>query len=899
MSIISGGLRSLLAAVAAVAVTSTMCFESMSLRAQQRRSIDTTADTAATFNIPAQPLASALNRFGDVTGLQIVYAASLAEGRQSSALVGVFKAQDALARLLANTGLEFRFTDAHTVIIQAGRNSSETRTLGPVRVEGSSRTGTAGTNGSTDPTATEGTRSYTSSALSIASKLPQSIKDTPQSVSVITQQRMQDQNLTDFTSAMNQATGVTLVTTNSLQSTFYSRGFAINNIQIDGGAPLAMNLVAPDGSSSHYFPLIDMAQYDHVEVLRGADGLFNGYGDPSGSVNLTRKRPLDHAQEVVEGQIGSWNNYRAVVDATAPLAFDGRLRGRAVMSYEDQDYFYDTATNSHTLLYGILETDLTPSTLVSAGLSFTRQDSLPWIGGLPRYQNGADLKLPRSACLCSGWSRWNFETTEVFAQAEQHLGENWSLKLNLTRNDQESHQKYSSITGTVNPVTGSGPTFLGTMADYASVQTLADFTVNGAFELFGQRQQIVFGGNWQDLDSGGLNTYGALYAKGRAVDVFNFKPSDPAYAEPAASELSGRYPEWGVTQWGAYVNARLTFWGPLHLITGLRVSHYQFDRITETICTSADVAVVSSRCTAAGQVRGAPNVKNYGSHDTSWPPTVSLVYDLRKNLSLYASYTDIYLSQATFADQAHNPLDPVTGSNYEAGLKVEGFGGKLNATIAAYRIEQKNQAVSDGGYVPLPNFVACCYRNGNQVNLSRGIDAEVTGALLPGLQMSAGYTYNINEYRGSDYYASYYGDAYDGPRNLSLVSRVPKHLLKLWTSYQFQGGEQLRRLSVSGGVNAQTASYNAGSACIDYTYGTSPTGSPTATCTRSVPYNYTQGAYAIFSGRLAYKLDSRWSAAFNVNNVTNRLYYQTTGSSSGGNWYGEPRNVVLTLRGSF
>src|SRR5262249_23719626 len=148
-----------------------------------------------------------------------------------------------------------------------------------------------------------------------------------------------------------------------------------------------------------FVPQIDMAMYDHVEVLRGSDGLFNGYGAPGGVVSLTRKRPLDHSQVIVDGLVGSWNNYRTVIDATGPLGFGGKLRGRGVLSYEDQNYFYDTASNDKTVAYGILEYDLSPATTLSAGFSSTRQDTVPFVVGLPRYESGADLRLPRDTCL--------------------------------------------------------------------------------------------------------------------------------------------------------------------------------------------------------------------------------------------------------------------------------------------------------------------------------------------------------------------------------------------------------------------------------------------------------------------------------------------------------------------
>ncbi|MEJ1964521.1 MAG: TonB-dependent siderophore receptor [Gammaproteobacteria bacterium] len=762
----------------------------------------------------------------------------------------------------------------------------------PCEWRGATSADLAGINGSKDPTATEGTKSYTSSALSVASKSAQSIKDTPQSVSVITQQRMQDQNLTDFNSIMNQTTGVTVVAGNGsgtdagINSSFYSRGFQINSIQIDGGAPLATSL--SNGNTFYYYPQIDMAMYDHVEILRGADGVFNGYGTPSGSVNLARKRPLDHSQVVLDAQVGSWDNYRTVLDATAPLGFDGRLRGRAVMSYQDQKYFYDVASSDHTLAYGILEADLTPSTTLSGGFSYTRQDSSPWVGGLPRYSDGDDLHLPRSTCLCFDWNRWNFTTKEAFAQVDQGFGDNWKLNLKVTRNDQQSHQKVGISNGTINFVSGVGPKLYANLLDFEARQTLIDFTVDGAFELFGHKQQIVVGGSWQNVSGGHLD-HPSLFSPAPALDVFHFDPNNIVYREPGASEVSAVNPAYWQKQWGMYANLRLTLLEPLHLITGLRYSQYDFETISQDICITQYIPL--GLCNNLGQPWGTPSKQGYRDHDINWPPTVSLVYDLRKNWSVYGSYTDIYQPQANYLDYNHDPIGPLTGSNMEAGLKYGGPDSKLNVSLAAYRIEQKNfPGLLGETYQDLGNNFYCCYDNdGDRVNLSQGADLEATGELLPGWQLFAGYTFNKNEAKGADAYSN---------RGKPLVSRAPRHLLKLWTSYQLEGGEWLHRLNVGGGVNAQTNSYNAGSVCVTYNY--DAIGNPT-TCARggTLNYDFTQGFYAVFSARLAFQIDSRWNAGLNINNITDRTYYQTVGSSSSSNWYGEPRNFTLTFRGNF
>ncbi|MEP9404077.1 TonB-dependent receptor plug domain-containing protein [Sphingomonas silueang] len=256
----------------------------------------------------------------------------------------------------------------NTATIACATTADGERVTGAVRVEGAQGSpyyggagvaaGVNGINGSRDVTATEGTKSFTSGALTIGSKVPQSIKDVPQSVSVLTSERIQQQGIQDYTQAVRQLPGITVVLgPTALQPIFYSRGFGINTIQFDGGAPLAL---------------------------------------------------------------------------------DGKLRGRLVMTCQDRRYFYDRAKDDKTLVYGIVELDATPITLLTAGVNYSRQNSLPWLSGLPRYLNGGEVELPRSTCLCMPWSRWTFDTTELFGSVEQKLGDDWTAKASLLRRRQRA-----------------------------------------------------------------------------------------------------------------------------------------------------------------------------------------------------------------------------------------------------------------------------------------------------------------------------------------------------------------------------------------------------------------------------------------------------------------------------
>lgn len=880
------------------------------------------ADEARSYAIPAGPLSQALQAYSAETGVQLVYSSALVEGLQSPGVSGRMSRAQALAALLAGTGLVGNLSgNTATISASAGTTEDGERVTSAVRVEGVQGSpyfggagvaaGVNGVNGSRDITATEGTGSFTSGALTIGSKVAQSIQDVPQSVSVLTSERMEQQNVTDFTTAMQQLPGITLVQgSSSLETNFYSRGFSVSNIQIDGGPPLS--------TSFGFYPQIDMSIYDHVEILRGSAGTFNGYGDPGGTVNLVRKKPLDHAQVLLEAQAGSWSNYRVVLDATSPLALDGRLRGRMVMTWQDMNHFYDVAEDSKEIVYGILQFDATPTTLLTLGGSYTNQNSTPWYNGLPRYQTGEDLNLPRSTALAFPWNRWDFSTTEIFGGVEQRFGEDWSLKVNLTYNDQDSTRKIGYSNGAVNPLTDAGPRLYGQYRLYSSEQFLVEGVLTGAFDLFGQRQELVIGINHSNTDSSGQTNYANMITSSSAapyqpypggplfctnvsicsagiatppINVFAFDPSNPLYTEPRNPLAQLYFREYGQSQTIAYANLRLTAFDRLHLMTGLRWSHYESKSVTDALCTST----TAWGCTglAVGDVYSSSDA-SYSGSDFSWPPSVNLSFDVLPELTAYVGYNDIYVDQSSLIDANGNTLDPATGFTWEAGLKWAARDGRLNATLSFYQTKQNGLSVMDDTqpYTDLGNGTSCCYLNDpNQTKKSSGIDFELTGEILPGFQAALSYSYNQNSYEGSTYTNA--GSA--------LLSIQPKSLYKIWLSYDFGRAGfdgMLSNLTLSGGVNGQSSGYYAGYACYqDYLVTNSVTGIATCASGGSYQYDFVVPAHAILAARVDYRLSESLSVSVNMDNILDKTYYQTVGTVDGGNWYGAPRSVMFSLRG--
>jgi outer membrane receptor for ferric coprogen and ferric-rhodotorulic acid len=212
---------------------------------------------------------------------------------------------------------------------------------------------------------TEDTQSYTTGPMQTATKLSLTMRETPQAVTVITRQRMDDQNMTSVNDVVRGTPGLFLSEASGPgRQTYKARGFDIDNIMYDG-------------LPSSYSPFTlavqpNLAMFDRVEIVRGATGLVTGAGNPSAAINMVRKRPTADQRVTLTGAAGSWDDYRGEVDASSPLNDSGTLRGRVVTSYQGADSFRDKEENDHGLFYAIGEADLSDST--TATLGFSRQN---------------------------------------------------------------------------------------------------------------------------------------------------------------------------------------------------------------------------------------------------------------------------------------------------------------------------------------------------------------------------------------------------------------------------------------------------------------------------------------------------------------------------------------------
>lgn len=221
-----------------------------------------------------------------------------------------------------------------------------------------------------------------------ATGLGLTLRETPQSVSIMTADRIEDQALNTVVDVVNNTVGLSSSKTDNVRNGFSARGFTVQNYQIDG-VPLSWSLGGDAGET-----VSDVSIYERVEVVRGATGLLTGAGDPSASINLVRKHAdSSDLKGYVDVATGSWDKKQVTADVSNGLNEDGSVRGRLVAKYVNSDSYQNLYQDRKTILYGVVDSDITANTLLRVGASYNHNDpkGAMW-GALPAVFSDGDRK---------------------------------------------------------------------------------------------------------------------------------------------------------------------------------------------------------------------------------------------------------------------------------------------------------------------------------------------------------------------------------------------------------------------------------------------------------------------------------------------------------------------------
>lgn len=590
--------------------------------------------------------------------------------------------------------------------------------------------------------------SYLVNDMDTATGLGLSIMDTPQSVSAIGRGQMDDFNMYNLNDALLAVPGIQVESVETDRTYYSSRGFDVTNFQVDG-----VGLPSTYGNRSGE---TDTSIYERIEVVRGANGLMSGAGNPSATVNMVRKRPTADLQMSFSAIAGSWDNLRLESDVSGTLT-DG-LRGRVVMTKEDRESYLDFYAMEKSVLYGALEKDLGESTLLTLGASYQSSlaDSPLW-GALPLvYSDGTPTDYDVSASTSAEWAYWDNIEKEVFAELKHEFANGWEIKGYYSTADIEGDSELFYMYSLPDRDTDVG--LIGYASGYTldGKQDVFDLRASGTYQLLGREHDLLFGYNWSEGSTREVSLYDYTNGFPPIGDFTQWNgqtPVKPVYTDG----LTGS--NFDEEQSAFYAATRFRLTDSLSLVGGARVVNWE----------------------AEGEGYGTSKVTKV---DGKVLPYAGVVYSLTDNYSLYASHTETFRAQDDVAEDL-SFIDPTEGVNDEVGVKGQFLGGKLIATLAYYQTQQNNVA-EYAGQIPDPenDQVMIDYYEGRDYD-SNGYDLTVSGELVEGLHMEFSYAkVDIENKAGNGLNRDF----------------IPEQTVRLYASYR---PPMLDQFKVGGGLNWQ------------------------------------------------------------------------------------------------
>ncbi|EKM6440164.1 ferric-rhodotorulic acid/ferric-coprogen receptor FhuE [Cronobacter sakazakii] len=658
-------------------------------------------------------------------------------------------------------------------------------------------------------------------------------RDIPQSVSVISQQRMQDQQLTTIEDVLENTTGVTASRIDTSRTNFFARGFYISNFAYED-MPTFLDNRWNFGDTAG-----DTAIYDKIEIVRGAAGLMSGTGNPSAYVNMVRKHADSQTfKGNVSATYGSWDKQRYVMDVQSPLVESGKVRGRVVAGYQDNDSFVERNHYRKKFIYGVVDADITESTLLSLGYDYQKseEDSPTW-GGFPSlYSDGSRTHFRRGFNTAADWAYSDLDSTKIFANLTQRFDNGWEAKVNAMHAETNFDNRMMYIDGFPDKTTGryNAALWQGAWGGWnvgERKQDSVDAFVRGGYELAGRQHEMMFGGSYSRQRNNYDNSYPVNDNSG-LMDVGNIHDYDGSTVANPTWASFALYQRDVIRQKSIYAATRLSLADPLHLILGARYTEWNAKYNLE---------------------RKPDEIRRSKADDVT--PYAGLIYDIDDTWSAYASYTSIFQPSGQ-RDVNSEFLDPTTGKAYEAGLKADWFNTRLTASLAVFRIEQDNVAVNTGVIIP-GSGGQTAYKSVNGT-VSKGVELELNGALTDNWQLTFGAS-------------RYVAEAGDG---VAVNPDQPRTTMKLFTRYQLP---TLPALTVGGGARWQTKTWQ------DIV---GPNGDT----------RISQNGYTVVDLFTRYQATKNLAVQANLNNVFDKAYYDYLGTYG---VYGAPRNFSVTASYSF
>jgi iron complex outermembrane recepter protein len=792
------------------------------------------------FNIPAQPLAQALNAFIEVSDWQVGFPAGVARNVRSSPVKGSFTPTQALARLLAGTGIAYRLTGASkaTLVKPAPKpeiihvnqnqdnivvpNSNADTTLPKVTVEADSEY---------DPEyyADPYNKDYVIPNATAGTKTDTPIMETPLNVQVISKQVLKDQQVINLSQALKNVSGVLSNGTgaNSL-STFGAQILTLRGFESETFFRNGFRL--QQGSASR-----EMSNVESVEVLKGAAAILYGLVEPGGMVNVITKQPLATPYYGFTQQFGSYDLYRSTLDATGPITQGKDLLYRVNMSYENSGSFRDFVNKEDVFFAPVLKWVISQQTQATFELEYNRQHAgidnahIPSIGktllNVPISRNYGEYSPLTTETIFGGFN-WSHQ-----------FNEDWSIKHRFSVNQQKSDFSRLIVPFQFDDVSVQRYLISPYNNQFNTYSTNLDLT--GKFNTFGLKHTLLLGGDYYGLDTKSFRA--SNFVATSSIDVRN--PVHPGTPFPT---LTPEFDSSSHTdQYGLYIQDQIELPYSVHVMGGIRYQYIHSNSHNKTF-------------------DGAAPTTSANTNDAV-TPRVGILWQPKSWLSLYANYVESFGANEgnIFPNK---PIPPTSAEQYEGGIKTEFFDGRLRATLAYYDLTKTNIATPDLA----PGHQGFSIVTG--AARSRGPELDIQGEILPGWNIIATYAnMDARVTKTND------DEGFFAPRLGSRMFNLPRNTGSVWSTYEVQDGD-FEGFKFGGGVTLRDSQEG----CCDKVRS-------------SIPGYATVDLLAEYNRKIG---DTTITAQLNVNNLLDKRYFSghTTFFESGlrgaGVDFGQPRTFM-------
>ncbi|NII82398.1 TonB-dependent receptor [Pedobacter sp. SG918] len=540
--------------------------------------------------------------------------------------------------------------------------------------------------------------------------------DLPQAVQIIGKQIITDQQVNSLGDVMKNVNGVALgANRGAVGENFFARGYSLGS-----------NNIFKNGARTTIGGSPEASTLESVEVLKGSAALLYGGVTGGAVVNMVTKKPKFENGGEVSMRTGSYDQYKPTVDLYGPIS--KKLAFRAIGTYENAGSFRDFVKSKRFYVNPSLLYKVSEQTEVLVQGDYLKSDFTPDFG--VGSVNNQIVDFGRDKFINTPWAYNKTNTTTAQANLTHKFNENW--KLNAIGSFQAYNRNYYGSERIQANAAGISTRNLSRALskEYTYNQQI---NINGSFNTGSIKHTVLFG---VDADQSRVTSNAFAYgkdAKGVNITILNY--GNVNVFDPTTYYGSGIMPEaFGITstlaptyRYGAFVQDLIEITEQFKVLAGLRYT---------------DQKNASSRALNLETGVTTPGATKF---DDAFSPKLGLIYQPLKTTSLYISYANNFITN-TGTDIYYAALPPSLVDQYEAGIKNDFFGGRLSANLTYYKIKNSNTAQTamfdqNGNLNSNTNI-----KQLNGTTSSDGVEIDLTGSILPGLNLTAGYSYNFMRY---------------------------------------------------------------------------------------------------------------------------------------------------------